>query len=316
MRLSTLYAFLLLVITSTSIYAQQETPLMVGVADTNGVIMPFAVYDGKQWSNPWPQEEYDGTSRIQQESVYTTLGKIPKSWYAPLNAIPEKWNIVQSGGKTGIINITRPALVFSHCFQRWALIGEKSKKENVGKIGDFYRLAPTLFLATTIHQQRSNITIPDKESDEYQEIYNAINSAITTYESAAKHPIPVGERDIVKTELLTIARNETIQNGSFIYYVEAKKDYEKNRSNPCISYFNGWILKNSTNQLSFIRREFNIYRNEMMHLSSDRVFGVLTLDARSYWIIRDRGYEGESWLILDVSPSGTTPTLKVSGGGC
>ncbi|MBN1290893.1 MAG: hypothetical protein JXB48_03560 [Candidatus Latescibacteria bacterium] len=309
--------FILLLLSSHSVLiAQQQMPFMIGVADSNGIVMPFAVYNGETWTNPWPQRDYSGPGSTQPDIVYDKLHEIPKTWHEPLEKIPEGWNILHPDGVTETIHITKLSLAFSYCMLKWALIGEESKKEHVGTMGDFYRLAHDLYLATTAALTGFNMEIPGTQSDEYREIYRIIETSIAISEYTENHPVTDTDRNAVKTELISIVRNKTLQDGGFIYYVEAKKDYKDNRSNPCISYFDGWILKDSNNELSFIRQNFKIYDHEMMYLSPDIPLGILMLDGRSYWIIRNRGYESEEWLILDVSPSGITPILNVYGGGC
>ena len=51
-------------------------------------------------------------------------------------------------------------------------------------------------------------------------------------------------------------------------------------------------------------------------LKVDIILGILTLNKKMYWIVRDRGYEGEVFMILEVAPSGIKTILSLYGGGC
>lgn len=300
---------------------KKSTQLMIGVADSNGIILPFAVYDGERWTNPWPEEDYD---------VYERIEDVPKSWYSPLEKISEKWNIIYQDGKTGTMEISKPARVHSWCsHNRWALIGEATKKEYTGsRYGYDYRIsnAEGLFLATTSLPTGSGMKVPNKQSDEYSEIYELVDAGINASEGIGNHPVPEGERGAARTELTTIVRNETPQDGCVIYYVEARREYPDNSKKPwpegltifkAVSYLKVWVLKDSNKRLSFMQQDFQILNDWIIYTPSDEVLGILSLAKRSYWIIRDwTSYESESWLIFDVSPSGVKQVLSVSGGGC
>lgn len=295
---------------------QKETDgeLMIGIADSNGIIVPFAVYAGGKWTNPWPEEDYDAYERIED---------IPKSWYSPLEKIPEKWNVIYKDGNTGTMNISKPARIHSWCsHNRWALIGEETKKEYTGtRYGYDYRInnSDGLFLVTTAQQTGSGMKAPDNQSYEYSEIYKMVDAYISNHEQVGNFPVPADERKAVKTELTNIARNETPLDCCFMYYVEASKNYkDDNKDNPLdhyVSYFNGWILKDGNNDLSFINQNFELIKNELL-VPGETPIGILTLDGRSYWIFSRIVYEGEVWFILDVSASSIITVLKVYAGGC
>ncbi|MBN1627373.1 MAG: hypothetical protein JW944_12700 [Deltaproteobacteria bacterium] len=293
---------------------------MIGVADSNGIILPFAVYDGERWTAPWPEEDYD---------VYETMEDIPKSWYSPLENIPKKWNIIYQDNQTGTIEMSKQALVSSWCSQRWVLVGVATRKVHRGNKGDIYDISNSegLFLATTGNQTESGMKVPDKQSNEYSEIYKLVDASINASEGIGNHPVQESERGAAQTELTTIVRNETHQEGCAIYYVEARKEYPDESSKPwpegltvftAVSYLNGWILRDGNNKLSFIKQDFEIYhRTWLMYTPPDDPLGILTLNGRSYWIIRDwTSYESERWVIFDVSPSDVKQALEVYGGGC
>lgn len=295
--------------------------LMIGIADSNGIIAPFAVYDGERWTAPWPEEDY---------GPYESMEDIPKAWYSPLEKIPEKWHVIYRDGKTGTMNISKPARIHSWCsHNRWALIGETTKKEYTGtRYGYDYRIsnAEGLFLVMTSLSTGSGMTVPDKQSDEYSEIYKLIDESISASEHSGNHPVPESERASVKTELTTIVRNETPRDGCIIYYVEARKDYPDESKKPwpegltiykAVSYLKGWVLRDSNQKLSFIQQNFQILNDWIMYTPSDEILGMLALDGHYYWVILDwTSYESERWVIFDVSPSGIKQALEVYGGGC
>lgn len=286
--------------------------LIIGVADSNGKIVPFAGYDSGEWGYPWPQEQDN------RKKMYKRTEEIPV-WYEPLVEFPEKWNAIYPDGKTGTMEISEPASVYVMCSDVWGLIGEDSKKGNRFRSTNYYELwSDDYLLATTVQQPGSGMKAPDRQSDEYLEIYKLVDGTISSLELSRKLPVPAGAREAVKTELTNIVRNQTALDGCFIYYVEASKNYkDDNKDNPLdhyVSYFNGWILKGD-NSLSFIKQDFEIIENEMF-VPGETPIGILKLDGRTYWVFSRVVYEGEVWFILDVSTSEITTVLKVFAGGC
>jgi len=250
------------------------------------------------------------------DTVYTTLDDIPKSWHTPFRKIPEEWHVFYPDRTTKVRRISQPALVYCHCMQRWALVSDTTKKENFGKWGDYYRLSQELSLALSTNQVSQDMEIVAVESDEGKELYSFIENEFDASEYAQNQSISQSERDTTHLELLNLVRNKSPHNGSYVYFFEAKKDYKDNTRNPCISYMRAWMLKNSDGTYSFLKKEFHVYENEMMYISKDIILGILTLNKKVYWIVRDRGYEGEVFMILDVTPSGIKTILSVYGGGC
>ena len=56
----------------------------VGVLRRDGVIVPFAAFDGKRWSNSWPGPALDLT-------VPVGLRAVPSSWWGPAKKALDSW---------------------------------------------------------------------------------------------------------------------------------------------------------------------------------------------------------------------------------
>jgi hypothetical protein len=59
---------------ATSGAAEHHRPFSLGILRRDGILMPFAVYDGKQWKNPWPAPNQTSTMPI-------AVADIPKDWW-------------------------------------------------------------------------------------------------------------------------------------------------------------------------------------------------------------------------------------------
>ena len=127
--------------------------------------------------------------------------------------------------------------------------------------------------------------------------------------------IPPNERERVPVQITTLARDRVGDGGAHghvdYYYFEAHKRYRGVES-----YANGW-LASSRGSFSVLRTTAGIYRRGRTHgRQFGRVLGVLRLrrSHSSVWVMEMRGYEGDSFDIVEMPPS--RQLLKVSGGGC
>src|SRR3982074_603076 len=68
-----------------------RTAFGVGVLRRDGVIIPFAAFDGKRWSSPWPAPQRDLT-------VPVTLSGFPSRWWGPTGPL-EQWQATTAGGR-------------------------------------------------------------------------------------------------------------------------------------------------------------------------------------------------------------------------
>ena len=300
----------------TSEIKKNTPPIYIGMADSNNILIPFAIYNKGIWAKPWPVKWYNEAGKILPESVYTRLDDIPKAWYKPLIKLPETWHFFKRNGTSGTMTISKPDLVYTHCDQRWAFIGDLTKKENVGSAGDFYRLSHEIFLATSQQQHVQTVTTVDKKSDEWEDFNTFFVPFFTANEDKSNHPKPKEVRTDTDITFFNFVRNAAPQNGTIIYFVEAKKEYSGSMRSQCISYFKGWIVRDKEGHFSCVDSMFKVYQAEMFYVSADIPLGIINVDGKSYWVMRHCGYESEEYLLFEVSTSDVTKLLAVYGGGC
>jgi hypothetical protein len=91
----------------------QAEPFGVGVLRRDGVIIPFAAYDGKRWSHHWPVPAADLTVPID-------LRSLPSKWWGPAPAadIWTAWPGKASGGVPQPVKATQHDWVDTHCLRQ------------------------------------------------------------------------------------------------------------------------------------------------------------------------------------------------------
>ena len=58
----------------------------------DGILLPFAAFDGKRWSHPWPAAQRAGDLMVP-----ISLSAVPKSWWGPTPPLHE-WQALLPGG--------------------------------------------------------------------------------------------------------------------------------------------------------------------------------------------------------------------------
>ena len=84
----------------------------VGVLRRDGVLIPFATYDGRKWTNRWPAE--------QAEDVPIGLGDVPKEWWLG-GQMRKEWTAWLTSGVSQPIVARAPVTVNVHCTRRVGL---------------------------------------------------------------------------------------------------------------------------------------------------------------------------------------------------
>src|SRR5579864_193883 len=79
---------------------------VVGALRRDGIVIPFAVFDGKRWSSRWPAPQRDLSIPINVLSV-------PSRWWGPPGP-RDRWQ-VWTGGEPMTVEVRQPDQVDVHC---------------------------------------------------------------------------------------------------------------------------------------------------------------------------------------------------------
>ena len=86
----------------------------VGVLRRDGVIIPFATFDGKRWSARWPPP-------ATEQTVPITLESVPKRWWGE-PGLRDTWQAwLTTPRETPPIKVLRPDVIDVHCTRQIGL---------------------------------------------------------------------------------------------------------------------------------------------------------------------------------------------------
>lgn len=301
--------------------ANNDNPFIVGVFRPDGVIVPFARYANRKWSNPWHRAQPE-----RQPDEPDTIADLSKPWYGSLVRPSGAWHLSLSPGGEQTVRTSKSLQVCSHCQQVWGLLSDypnpQQPKENecVRNLGialsekkEARVMAP---LTSESPDWNRLITFLGPKFERAEKV--GLSGLINQYYSAQVPPYE--KRARVPLSMLNLYRTQ-LADGKMIFYFEASKEYPKPRAANdagCnnISRLGGWILRDGKRNLILLTSDFSPTDCDLKEAGIVRPFAILDLDGKTFAIVEEDSYEGEAYTILEVRESGVRPILETYAGSC
>lgn len=298
----------------SALLSDRAGAFMLGVLRRDGVIVPFAAFDGRRWSKRWPE-------RLPPERPIS-LDDVPDSWWGvePPPVRLRHWN---EGTVVGEVALASPTVTPLMCERRLALRSDykSSQPAPPGFVLPFPKDGLVISGDVTI----STIATVDPDSDDAKRVLglaledfnreeNRSASAFTDW----RHPIKASERKKLPVRLEAIYRAPTDDPEWTAYFIEAVREYAPgpNDRDGCglATYVSGFILANQ--QRSAIRIGAAITFCDRKNVGYMLPFGLVQADGKNYWVFQHAGFETESYQIIRPHRRGVDTAIIYNAGGC
>jgi hypothetical protein len=303
------------------VQANSNNPFIVGVFRPDGVIVPFARYANRKWSNPWRRPHPD-----RQPDEPDTIADLSKPWYESLVRPSGEWHLSLSAGGDQTVRTSKSIQVCSHCQHVWGLLSDypnpKQSNENecVRNLGIALsqkkgaRVMAPLTSASPDWKRLTTFLGPKFEQAEQA----GLSGLAGQYYSAQIPPFETRSR--IPLSMLNLYRTQ-LADGKLIFYFEASKEYPKPRAANdagCnnISLLGGWILRDGKGNLTLLTSLFSATDCDMKEGGIIRPFAILDLDGKTFAIVEEDSYEGEEYTILEIRKVGVRRILETYAGSC
>jgi hypothetical protein len=289
-----------------------ERPLLAGIVQVDGALLPFAEYKDQTWKNTWVIEEAVDGPKLAP----IPLSKIPEKWTGYPPQTLSLWYLSSAGKQNTPLRAARARRVPMHCGELWGLETDFPKQTVPERTFPVKKAG----VAFTTSQKFSGINAVEGETKIIEKISAFVKTTFDPLDQNARKDYS----DVANASSMDISKlmksEKTIDN-KYWYYVEAKRMYGKkpetsDYSCPRISFLTGWIEETSAGKLRFIGKSFYSTDCDMKEVRTDSPSGILSLDNRLYLFSQANGYEGESYSISAIDPDGIHSVLEGSGGGC
>jgi hypothetical protein len=272
-----------------------DSPFVLGVLRRDGVVLPFASFDGRRWSTPWPSD--------LRQDLPITLDDVPDRWWGRA-ARPASMTLWSDGATQADVVLDRPATIPIMCSSRMVMRTDYTSGEPIPP--PFEQPYPKDGLVISGPQRIDPIPAISRESAERKATPAVLASEFNRLEDMAagnfmdwRHPYPRLMRHRMPIEIEALYRVQMDEQGWAAYYVEAVRQYAPGPEDEgcgLVTFVSGWIrlpikgkpLLDLNARVTYCDRRGAAY---MLPL------GTMRLDNRQFWIYQISGHDRE-WYVI------------------
>jgi hypothetical protein len=293
----------------------EAQPFVLGVLRRDGIVHPFAAFDGKRWAAPWPED-------LRYVELPISLDGVPRGWWGKAG-VPEEMAVWIGGKKQGTLRLAGLSTVWVMCAPRLALRSTyRSPEPAPPPIEQPY---PKDGLVISGDQTIESIETIPRTSSEWipaaltlLEPFDAAELAAVSRFTNWKHPVPRRERQRVPVELEAMYRAPMDAPGWTAYRVEAVKRYppgpDDGGCGPMTSA-SGWIATGPEGK-RWTRLAARITYCDRLDDVFTLPLGLITTGGRTYWIYQASGHGREGYIVARPTPALVEPIIGYSAGFC
>jgi hypothetical protein len=290
-------------------------PFTIGLLRRDAVVTPFATFDGKAWTSPWPAD-------LKSLSVPISLDAVPGKWWGKAGALTEM-TLWAGGERRGTVRLERPATVRIMCSARAGL--RSNYVSSLPVPPPIERSFPKDGLVVSGSTAVEPIMVVPRSSPEWQTSELGMVKAFDVAETTAaqsftdwKHPSERAQRRQVPVELEALYKAPMDAPGWVAYRFQAVKRYAPRAADGncgLLSSAVGWIAV-GPNGKHWTQLEVHITYCDRMDDVITVPFGLIRAGGRAYWIYQLSGYDREGYVIARPTPKGTERVVEYPAGFC
>ena len=282
----------------------------VGVLRRDGIVIPFATYNGKSWETKWPTPRLDLV-------VPVDLRAVPSSWWGPTQAL-RAWDAWIGRTTPQPLEVTQLDWVDVHCVRQ---VGLKTTYRSDKPVpAPAIQPYPKDGFAVSPPQAVEPIELLSPSDREVQAIAAdfrvAFNKAEREVEIHYGHSVVRRAREGVAPEIEAVY---AYGHEPRVYYIEATRAYRKlgQSAGECseVAFGTGWLSRerDTTRSLATV---LDLLRCDRYGASYMFPFGVMRLAGKLFWLAQFSGWDRERYVVIEVKPKAVEARINVFGGAC
>lgn len=272
-------------------------PFVLGVLRRDGVVSPFAAFNGKHWSAPWPVT-------LRYLELPFSVEAVPGKWWGKAGT-PSEMTIWTDGTNRGAVRLERPIPLQPMCSTRLAL--RTSYKSPHPAPLPMDRPYPKDGLAITGTQPIDAIEILTPSAPEWIPTALLLMDPFARAEQGAiraftewKHPLSGDQRASVPLELETMYRAPMDEPGWTAYHLEAVKRYPPGPNDEgCgpMTSVSAWMRVGPEGKRSIRTYRADVTYCERAGSSFMLPLGLIKTGGRHYWVYQISGHNREYYVV-------------------
>jgi hypothetical protein len=312
MRIAIASALAFVLLAAAVIAAEPPVPpFAAGVLRRDGVVIPFAVFDGKSWSNRWPKPALDLI-------VPTDVGSVPSRWWGAPGPL-DTWHAWVGAAESRPIKVVQPDRIDAHCVRQIGLHTDYRSDQLPPPPTEQPYPKDGLAIAPPRPIERVAVlprTGPDANSMA-AELKDAFNRAERQPAGKFEHPVSRDEREDMDPVVEAVYAHGTEPR---VYYVEATREYNYTglgvpRECRIMSFGTGWFVREN-GKFRPLAMAVDVLGCNRRGASYMLPFGVVRTGTRLFWLVQFSGWDSERYAVIEPKMKGVDAVLNVWGGGC
>jgi hypothetical protein len=275
----------------------------IAVVRRDGMLIPFADFDGKRWSRSWPSPELD----LQ---VPINLASVPKRWWGPMPPL-STWQMV-TGGRA--LHVTQPDWVDVHCQRQVALGTDYVSDLPVPSPREQPYPKDGLAVSPPHAIQPIDIISPGRASAYLSGLREAFNDSELDLDRNLGHPMSRRSREVIEPAVEALY---AFGEHPRVYYVEASRLYRKMGDTGCtaIAFGTGWFTRDG-NRFKWLDMAVDLLRCDKYGASYMLPLGAVVLNGRRFWIAQYAGWDHERYVVIEMKANRVEAVVSAQGGEC
>jgi hypothetical protein len=287
----------------------RRTAFGVGVLRRDGIIVPFAAFDGRRWSSPWPIQD-------RELLVPINVASVPHRWWGPTPPL-ETWQATTAKGAAAV-RVVQPDWVDTLCARQVGLRTDyRSQRPPPPPTVQPYPKDGLAVSPPVPVDRIENVALDSAEARTIlPAVHESFNAAETRTESRWGHPIQRRAREGL---LPTLEAIYAYGSSPRYLYVEASRSYRElgQPIGECAAVANGtgWFVSDASGprELTMVVDVLNCGRASASYMLP---LGVLQLNGRVYWLAQFSGWDHERYVVLELKKKSVDVVINTWESGC
>ena len=308
-------ALLLAALAAAGVRGAERQKFSLAALRRDGVMIPFASFDGRAWSLHWPDSDGAAPLPISRDDI-------PKKWWGPQGPdVP--WTAWLADGETRPLTLEKPVHAKVFCSGHPAIatnyrggpidVREPTvPKDGLAIAGDV-KLQEIIQVSVFAPEAKRVIEVITEE-------FNKQEQLAATHFTSWTHPNPPAERQEYPIELEAFYRttDATTRGKWKTTYVEAVRRFPAGTWNGgcgLITYERGWITEQDGKK-PIINLSARVTYCDRAEVAFMLPFGRLVVDNDVYWVYQTSSWRNEIYNVARTRADGVIQLVTVIGGFC
>jgi len=293
---------------SVTLEAQRESSaaskFAVAILRRDGVLIPFADFDGTRWGEHWPRPDGD------VPAIPVTLSATSSRWWG--SVAPQADWLLTGVASPRTIHVRQPDWVTVHCQRQIGLRTDYRSTDFVPPptVQPFPK--DGVAVAPPHPIDPIEIVPPEEGASKLTGLRHALNIEERVIEYNDGHPFSRRTREPMEP---TVEAIYAYGQHPRTYYVEASRTYRNARRCVALAFMHGWFVDDG------VEGRWRDVKAQL--LNCDRYgagymlpLGGVDLGGRRYWIGQFAAWNGERYVIIELKKDSVEVVVNVSGGEC